>query len=112
MVTQINTHDAVFRAIADPTRRHILELLGQADLRAGDIADAFPNISRPAVSKHLRVLREAGLIEEGDRDDGRERRYQLNVEALHTVQEWLQAFEQLWTQRLHTLKDLIEKGDD
>lgn len=105
-------HDPVFRALADPTRRQILELLGEGDLRAGDIAEAFPQISRPAVSKHLRVLREAGLIDESERDDGRERRYHLNAAPLQAVHQWLQLFEARWTQRLQTLKDLIEKGDD
>lgn len=104
--------DPVFRAIADPTRREILVLLGEGDLRAGDIAEAFPRISRPAVSKHLRVLREAGLIDERERDDGRERRYHLNPVPLQAIHDWLQPFEHLWAQRLQTLKDLIEKGDD
>lgn len=77
---------AVFRAIADPTRRRLLEALGEGPLPVSRLAAAFP-VSRPAVSKHLRLLREAGLVAE--ERDGRRRLYRLQPEALAVIRVWL-----------------------
>ncbi|ORA26021.1 ArsR/SmtB family transcription factor [Mycobacterium aquaticum] len=80
---------SVFPAIADPVRRRILLLLRGRPLPAGEVAAQF-GISRPAVSRHLRVLREAGLVEvDADSSDGRERTYRLRLEALGEVDSWL-----------------------
>jgi DNA-binding transcriptional ArsR family regulator len=99
-----------YRAIADPTRRRILDLLrDEGPLRAGDIAGRFRGMSRPAVSKHLRVLREAGLIE--DRESGRERWYHLDALPLVSVQIWLSRYEAYWRDRLEALKRLAESED-
>lgn len=101
-----------YKAIADPTRRDILDLLrDEGALRAGDIAAAFPKISRPAVSKHLRVLKEADLIEEQGGEDGRERLYHLNPDPLRAVNQWLAHYDALWDKRFDTLKSLVESDD-
>jgi|GEM_PF-338352 len=100
-----------YRAISDPTRRRILDLLRErGPQRAGDIALRFPRISRPAVSKHLRVLRQARLVREIA--EGRERWYRLNPEPLREVYDsWLRQYETFWTERLQTLKQLVEADE-
>ncbi|HEV8654826.1 MAG TPA: metalloregulator ArsR/SmtB family transcription factor [Candidatus Limnocylindria bacterium] len=96
----------VFAAIADPTRREILDLLRGDALRAGDIAERFPEISRPAVSRHLRVLRAARLCRV--RASGRERRYELDPRSLADVDAWLARYRSLWSSKLHSLKSYVE----
>ena len=83
----------VFGAIADPIRRGILDVLRAGERSAGDIADRFP-VSRPAVSRHLRVLRRAGLVRE--RRHLRARLYSVDGRALAQVDEWLQPYRLLW----------------
>lgn len=83
----------VFRAIADPTRRTLLELLVQGERPVKELAEPF-SISRPAVSQHLRILRDADLVTE--RRVGQERWYQLKPEQLHNVRIWLERYEQFW----------------
>ena len=99
---------AVFEAIADPTRRGILELLRrQRTLTAGAIAEEFSSISRPAVSRHLRVLRDAGLVSASE--SGREWHYRLNVKPLREMQErWLAGFAPMWDTSLRRLKRAAE----
>jgi DNA-binding transcriptional ArsR family regulator len=92
----------VFEAISDPSRRTILELLRQGPLNAGEIAAAFPT-SRPAISRHLRHLREAGLVEM--ERSGRHRAYRLRTERLAPLRAWLQAFEPAFPE---TLLDAFE----
>ena len=100
-----------FGALADPTRRAILELLRRGETRtAGDIASAFPRISRPAVSRHLRVLREAGFViaEEA----GREWLYRLNAAAMARMhRDWFARFTPLWDESLAQLKRRTEAGE-
>jgi DNA-binding transcriptional ArsR family regulator len=98
---------SAFHAIADPTRRRILDLLQSGPQRAGDLAGAFPRISRPAVSKHLRVLRSSKLVRPERR--GRELWYQLNPDPLSKVQDWVQQYEAFWQDRLHKLKRAAEE---
>ena len=97
-----------FGAVADPTRRAIIDLLAdRATMTAGEIADAFPEISRPAVSKHVRVLRDAGLVQV--RKDGRELHYALDVRPLAQMYEhWLARFAPLWEDSLVRLKRKVE----
>ncbi len=95
----------VFTAIADPNRRRILDHLATAELTAGEIADLFP-ISRPAVTRHLRVLEESGLVTVTRR--GRERVHRLNPEPLMTVRDWIAKYDAFWADRLHVLKTLVE----
>jgi DNA-binding transcriptional ArsR family regulator len=97
----------VFAAIADPTRREILDLLRAEALRAGEIAEHFPKISRPAVSKHLRVLRGARLCRV--RVSGRERRYELDPRTLTDVDAWLARYRSLWSSKLDKLKAYVER---
>jgi DNA-binding transcriptional ArsR family regulator len=87
----------VFAAIADPTRRAILQRLSAGEMAAGDIAEAFP-ISRPAVSKHLRILREATLVRE--ERHGRHRVYRLNAQPLREVDRWLEKYRAFWAKNL------------
>jgi DNA-binding transcriptional ArsR family regulator len=97
-----------FSAIADPTRRAILDLLAdRSSLTAGEIADEFPDISRPAVSKHVRILREAGLVHV--RPNGRELHYSLDVRPLRQIyQRWLARYEPMWDDSLQRLKRNVE----
>jgi DNA-binding transcriptional ArsR family regulator len=97
--------EAAFQALADPTRRAVLDLLRQGSQPAGQIARAFP-ISRPAISKHLRLLRRAHLVEE--RREGRHRMYQLNPEPLKAVDSWLEHYRVFWTANLNSLKAFVE----
>jgi len=99
------TGDAAFNALADPTRRAVLDLLRAGTRPAGEIARAFP-VSRPAISKHLRVLRRAHLVEE--RREGRHRFYQLNPEPLKAVDSWIEQYRQFWTASLESLKSFVE----
>lgn len=99
------TQEAVFAAIADPTRRQILDLLRQGEMSAGEVAERFP-VSRPAVSRHLRVLRGAGLLKE--KREAQWRRYSLNPAPLAQVDRWLSAYRVFWGARLHDLKRYVE----
>jgi len=97
--------EAIFGALADPTRRAVLDLLRRGSQPAGQIAEAFP-VSRPAISKHLRVLRRAHLVSE--RRNGRHRFYHLNPEPLKTVDSWLEQYRGFWQTRLESLKKFVE----
>ena len=99
----IYSPEAAFQALADPTRRAVLDLLRRGRQPAGEIAGAFP-ISRPAISKHLRLLRRAHLVEE--RREGRHRVYQLNPEPLRAVDSWLDQYRRFWTMNLNNLKQI------
>jgi len=99
------TPGAAFSALADPTRRAVLDLLRSGTRPAGDIARAF-TVSRPAISKHLSILRRAHLVEE--RREGRHRLYQLNPEPLREVDTWLEQYRQFWTASLNNLKAFVE----
>ena len=98
-----------FAALGDATRRAILDLLRANDtLTAGDIASRFPSISRAAVSKHLRVLRESGLVRA--REEGREWHYSLDADALGKLYvQWLSNFAPLWEESLARLKRRVEE---
>jgi DNA-binding transcriptional ArsR family regulator len=90
-------------AISDPIRRRVLELVRDRELPAGELAAKF-DVSRPAVSRHLRVLREAGLLHE--RRDGRQRLYRADPEPLAELRDWLEGY---WSGRLDALKRLVEE---
>lgn len=98
---------AVFEALADPTRRRILELLTDGDLEAGEIARAFPS-SRPAVSRHLRVLRESGLVRV--RAEAQRRVYSLDGAPLADLDEWLSKYRSFWTNRLAALDTEVRRN--
>jgi DNA-binding transcriptional ArsR family regulator len=101
--------DAVFRAIADPTRREILRLLRNDRLTVGEIAANF-RTSRPAISKHLRLLRAAGLVI--SHKDGTASICGLNPKPLKTVNNWLQDYRVLWGESLRNLKRYIEETEN
>ena len=95
--------DATLAALAEPRRRQILIELGGGELSAGEIAARF-DVTRPAISQHLAVLRQAGLVEE--RRQGTSRRYRVRASGLEPVRTWLDAF---WADRLDALKALAEE---
>src|SRR6476619_6605585 len=99
--------EAVLRALADESRRTMLETLSGGPVTAGELAAALP-IARPGVSRHLRVLREAGLVDV--RQEAQRRIYTLRPEALVEVDEWLAGYRRLWQYRLDALHTEIERG--
>ncbi|BCJ38561.1 putative transcriptional regulator, ArsR family protein [Actinocatenispora thailandica] len=100
-----------FDILGDPVRRYILELLTAGELRAGDIVRAVRDrfgISQPAVSQHLKVLRESGFL--GVRTEGTRRLYSLDAAPLRTVDDWLDPFRRFWAPRLDALATEIARG--
>jgi DNA-binding transcriptional ArsR family regulator len=100
--------ETVFTALANPVRRRLLELLVEGPKTAGFLAGQF-ELSRPAVSEHLQVLRRAALVRE--EPSGRERYYHLHAEALAEVGAWLHPFERYWRDRLRSLTDTLDEED-
>lgn len=98
--------DAAFRAIADPTRREILSILRRGRQTVGEIAANF-RMSRPAVSKHLRLLRRAGLVTM--RQEGTSRHCGLNAKPLRAINDWLHDYETFWSESLQRLKVFVEE---
>ncbi|HUG22524.1 ArsR/SmtB family transcription factor [Piscinibacter sp.] len=99
---------ACLAALADPTRRAILELLSRKRLHVEELAGHFP-VSRPAVSKHLRTLKQAGLLRESH--EGRRAFYAVNPKPLAEVEQWLAMQRQVWETSLAKLKRLVERDD-
>ena len=99
----------VFRAIADPTRRSIMSLLANGEHSLGQIASNY-DMTRPAVTKHLKILEQGGLIRVRAR--GRERLHTLQPEGLRTVSDWLSFFDQFWDEKLENLKQAVEADDE
>ena len=98
--------DVALKAIANPHRREILRLVGIGELSAGEIAERF-DVSRPAVSQHLSVLKEAGLVDE--RRDGTRRLYRANPNGLVELRDYL---DQFWGERLDALKREAEREEE
>jgi DNA-binding transcriptional ArsR family regulator len=96
---------ATFEVLAEPNRRRILDLLLQAERPVGDLVGAT-SLSQPSVSKHLRVLRRAGLVEA--RIDAQRRIYRVRAEPLRAVDEWLAPYRELWGSRLDALERHLE----
>lgn len=101
-------HD-VFQAIADPTRRSLLRLLGEREMPVTVISEHYP-MSRTAVSKHLRILADAGLVQE--RKSGRETRFRLTPEPLLELKEWLAYYERFWENKLSALRRYVEEEEN
>lgn len=100
--------DRVLQALADPTRRLILDLLTRGEMSAGAIAARFPEMSRPAVSQHLAVLKEAGLVSQQKK--GRHQLYKLEPHPLRDLWEnWLSKYQMFWQDRLFALKRVVEE---
>ena len=103
----------VFNAVAEPRRRDILDALAAGERPVNDLVQAL-GLAQPQVSKHLRVLREAGAVEV--RDDGRRRLYRVNGRALKPIHDWVKEYERTWTDRFDLLDDVLddlkkEEGD-
>ncbi|MDP4149328.1 MAG: metalloregulator ArsR/SmtB family transcription factor [Bacteroidota bacterium] len=96
----------VFQAIADPTRREIIDLLSRQSLNLNAIAGHF-EISRPAVSKHIRILKECGLLLV--RREGRERHCRADLTQLRQVSEWTEQYQAFWSKKLDALGEFLEK---
>jgi len=100
--------DAALAALADPVRRHAVELLGQKPRRAGELAEAL-GLPAPAMSRHLRILKQGGLVEETHPEfDARVRIYTLKSGAMDELKSWLAATEAMWTEQLAAFKAHVE----
>ncbi|WP_395695445.1 ArsR/SmtB family transcription factor [Nocardioides sp.] len=99
--------DAVLHALADRSRRTVLEILRDHPATAGELADALP-IARPGVSRHLRVLREAGLVDV--RQEAQRRIYTIRPGPLAEVDDWLEGYRRLWRGRLDALHTEVARG--
>jgi DNA-binding transcriptional ArsR family regulator len=95
----------VYQAVADPTRRRLLDLLSEGERPVNTLAQPFA-MTRPAISQHLRVLRDVGLVAE--RRVGRERRYRLRPEPLREVHDWVAHYNRFWRDHLHKLGDYLK----
>jgi len=96
----------VFQAIADPTRRAILDLLAQQSLTLNGVAEHFP-ISRPAISKHIKILTECGLVVIHQR--GRERYCEVQLDKLNEVSDWVEQYRLTWERRFDRLDELLQE---
>ena len=105
MARAATTTDA-FNAVAEPRRRQILDVLADGERSVNDLVDVL-GVAQPLVSKHLRVLREVGLVEA--RDDGRRRLYRLNGHPLRPVYDWVKGFERTWSERFDRLDAVLEE---
>lgn len=107
MLTPMTT--AVFEVLAEPNRRHILDLLRERERTVGDLVGQLA-VSQPAVSKHLRVLREAGFVEV--RADAQRRLYRMRMEPLRAIDEWLEPYRRLWASSLDDLERHLDAMPD
>jgi DNA-binding transcriptional ArsR family regulator len=96
----------VFAAVAEPTRRAVLDLLAGRERSAGELVAAFPSLTQPAVSRHLRILRESQLVDV--RADGTRRLYSLRPAALAELDRWLESYRRFWSARLDDLEGHLE----
>ena len=105
MARAATTADA-FNAVAEPRRRQILDALVGGELPVNDVVRLL-GLSQPQVSKHLRVLREVGAVDV--REDGRQRFYRLNGEALKPIHDWVKNYERTWSERFDLLDDVLKE---
>lgn len=98
----------VFQAIADPTRREIINIVASKNINLNAVADHF-NISRPAISKHIKILTECGLIVM--RQEGRDRYCQANLKQLNEVSHWVEQYRMFWTAKMNALQLHLETKD-
>src|SRR5215470_4578047 len=101
-----SANDDVFRAIADPTRRGILDILADGEQPVMALAESF-DLTLPAISQHLKILKEAGLV--AQEQIGRQRFYEINPEPLREVADWMSHYERFWKRKLKSLGDNLEK---
>jgi DNA-binding transcriptional ArsR family regulator len=105
MARAATTADA-FNAIAEPRRRQILDVLASGERAVNDLVREL-GLAQPQVSKHLRVLREVGAVDV--RDEGRQRLYRVNGQALKPIHDWVRAYERSWSERFDELEDVLEE---
>jgi DNA-binding transcriptional ArsR family regulator len=96
----------VFEVVAEPTRRTVLDLLAGRERSAGELVDAFPALTQPAVSRHLRILRESLLVDV--RSDGARRLYSIRPAALAELDRWLDGYRRFWSERLDDLEGHLD----
>lgn len=106
MFKRLDMERDVFSALADPTRRQVLDLLTRKERSAGELGRAFPQISQPGISRHLRVLREAGLVRV--RQEHRHRYYSLRSERLAEVDAWISKYRRYWESGLDSLEAYLD----
>ena len=105
MARAATTTDA-FNAVAEPRRRQILDALAGGERSVNDLVEAL-GIAQPQVSKHLRVLREVGLV--AVREEGRRRMYRLEAKPLEAIHDWIKGYERMWTERFDRLDEVLEE---
>jgi DNA-binding transcriptional ArsR family regulator len=105
MARAATTTDA-FNAVAEPRRRQLLDVLAGGERPVNDLVEVL-GIAQPQVSKHLRVLREVGLVEA--RGEGRQRLYRLNGRPLQPIHEWVERYQSTWSERFDSLDELLEE---
>ena len=105
MARAATTTDA-FNAVAEPRRRQILDVLAGGERRVNDLV-ALLGLPQPQVSKHLKVLREVGLVRV--REEGRERIYRLEGEPLKPIHDWVKNYERMWSERFDALEEVLEE---
>lgn len=109
-MSENNEHRDVFDAVADPTRRQLIRLLSEAEeLPLHELTPHF-QMGRTAVSKHLTILKEAGLVV--DRKVGRETRFRLNASPLQEIQDWVAYYTQFWSTNMLRLKQILEEEEE
>jgi DNA-binding transcriptional ArsR family regulator len=104
MARVATTADA-FNAVAEPKRRRILDLLAAGERPVNELVE-LSGLGQPQVSKHLRVLREVGAVEA--REEGRQRLYRVNGDALRPIHDWVKNYERMWSERFEALDDVLE----
>lgn len=104
-MARVATTTDAFNAVAEPKRRQILDVLVAGERSVNDLVTLL-GLAQPQVSKHLRVLREVGLVDV--RDDGRQRMYRLNGQALKPIHDWIKNYEQMWNDRFEALDDVLD----
>ncbi|WP_431232234.1 ArsR/SmtB family transcription factor [Mycolicibacterium psychrotolerans] len=97
----------VFEAVAEPNRRVLLDTLAAGDRTAGELVAALPDLTQPSVSRHLRILREVGLVEV--RPDAQRRIYALRADGLVAIDSWIEQYRQFWTGHLDALERHLDK---
>ena len=105
MARQATTTDA-FNAVAEPRRRQILDVLADGERRVNDLV-TLVDLPQPQVSKHLKVLREVGLVDV--RSEGRERIYRLDASSLKPIHDWVKDYERMWSDRFDALEQVVEE---
>lgn len=105
-MARVATTSDAFNAVAEPRRREILDLLVRGERPVNDLVERL-GVAQPVVSKHLRVLREVGLVQV--RDLGRQRMYRVNGEPLKSIHDWVKNYEQAWNERFDVLDDLLDE---